>query len=847
MSIKNSTIAEHPPLPEPALQAIEFDEHAVLHELKHYLPAQAPLKDFIHHNTLHAFQHMNFYDGLRHASEIFGYKPSLTLHEYRALFHEKRIRPDVLDQVIKNRKGAEHFQEWKNKLLYAEYGKKPTTRIGSVRSHWKSQFQIDLDSLVHPILFRILCSYLDQGISIWNFPVWQKGLLESIREIERASLTSFFKTKRVRNLLLEENCTIESLLKLLVLDESLFKHYLFDQQFAHQGWSGMVSSIEDQPQTLLDQRKISLHDLIVLELLLEIDALDLHFGKNWSPLGLKLDTDPIELFTPVPKTELNEVASLWQEAFEWSFYDQVLAGIHAESNEKKVASQKTFQAMFCIDDRECSVRRYLEKYDPACETFGTPGFFGVEFFFQPEHGKFYTKLCPAPVTPKYLIKEIGTKEKRAKDVHFTKHTHSLFRGWLITQTLGFWSAIKLFVNIFRPTASPATASSFKHMDKYAQLTIENKNPEDKENDLQIGFTVDEMTLRVEGLLKSIGLVKDFAPIVYVVGHGSSSVNNPHYAAYDCGACSGRAGSVNSRVICAMANNPSVRAKLRERGLNIPEATQFVGGLHDTTRDEIVFFDEQSLADVNASMHEKNVIVFTKALDDNAKERSRRFVSIHTKQKSSKIHKEIRTRSVSLFEPRPELNHATNALCIVGRREMSQHVFLDRRAFMNSYDYTLDREGKYLLNILKAVAPVCGGINLEYYFSRVDNQKLGAGTKLPHNVMGLFGVANGIDGDLRPGLPSQMIEVHDPIRLLVIVEHFPEVVLETLQRSPETYEWFSNEWIHLVAQHPESKAFYRFSEGSFFPYEPIIKTVDTVKDIMPVLETNHENLPVYLLS
>jgi uncharacterized protein len=54
--------------------------------------------------------------------------------------------------------------------------------------------------------------------------------------------------------------------------------------------------------------------------------------------------------------------------------------------------------------------------------------------------------------------------------------------------------------------------------------------------------------------------------------------------------------------------------------------------------------------------------------------------------------------------------------------------------------------------------------LEYYFSRVDNQKLGAGTKLPHNVMGLIGVANGIEGDLRPGLPLQMIEVHDPVKI-----------------------------------------------------------------------------------
>lgn len=823
-----------------------FNEHHVLHELKHYLPAQAPLKDFIHHNTLHAFQKQKFYDGLHQASHIFGYRVSLSLHEYRALYASKQIREDILDKVIVERKGAEHFEEWKQRMLHAEYERPGSPRIGSVRSHWKSQYKIDLDSLVHPTLFRVLCSYLDQGIAMWNFPVWHKGFLSSIRELERNSLSSFFKTERVRQLLLNGPQLVD-LLKILVWDESLFEHYLFDQQFAHQGWSGMVSTIEDNPQTLLDQRKISLHDLIVFELLLEIDTLDLHFGEIWSPIGIRLNEKPVHLFDEVPRTELLEVASLWQDAFEWSYYDEVLASIQLKDKHKVTSNQKSFQAMFCIDDRECSFRRYIESFDKNCQTFGTAGFFGVEFFFQPEHGKSYTKLCPAPVTPKYLIKEIGTKEKRSKDAHFVKHSHSLFRGWLITQTLGLWSAIRLFINIFRPTASPATASSFKHMDKFAQLTIECTSTENQENGLQIGFTTDEMVTRVEALLKSIGLVKDYAPIVYVIGHGSSSVNNPHYAAYDCGACSGRAGSVNSRVVCAMANNPVVRTLLKERGLDIPAETQFVGGLHDTTRDEIIFFDEHSLSPKNQEMHKQNEQTFAKALDLNAKERSRRFVSINTHQRPEKIHEQIRVRSVSLFEPRPELNHATNTLCIVGRRELSKGLFLDRRSFMNSYDYTVDLEGKYLFGILKAVAPVCGGINLEYYFSRVDNQKLGAGTKLPHNVMGLFGVANGIDGDLRPGLPSQMIEVHDPVRLLVIVEHYPQVVLDTIQKSPETYEWFLNEWVHLVVIHPETNQFHYFKDGGFRDYQTATKKINTVSDVTKLVESSHDNIPVYLIS
>jgi uncharacterized protein YbcC (UPF0753/DUF2309 family) len=150
--------------------------------------------------------------------------------------------------------------------------------------------------------------------------------------------------------------------------------------------------------------------------------------------------------------------------------------------------------------------------------------------------------------------------------------------------------------------------------------------------------------------------------------------------------------------------------------------------------------------------------------------------------------------------------------------------------MNSYDYSIDPEGNYLFNILKAAAPVCGGINLEYYFSRVDNQKLGAGTKLPHNVMGLFGVANGIDGDLRPGLPSQMIEAHDPVRLMIIVEHFPEVILKTIQRSAETYEWFLNEWVLLVSVNPERKEMMNFRNGAFHTYEPSCKSVPVVSSI-----------------
>ena len=88
----------------------------------------------------------------------------------------------------------------------------------------------------------------------------------------------------------------------------------------------------------------------------------------------------------------------------------------------------------------------------------------------------------------------------------------------------------------------------------------------------------------------------------------------------------------------------------------------------------------------------------------------------------------------------------------------------------------------MAKILSAVIPVCGGINLEYLFSRIDNSVYGAGTKLPHNVIGLLGVANGVEGDLRTGLPSQMIEVHEPSRLLIVVEQTREILDKTTRQT-----------------------------------------------------------------
>ena len=826
--------------------SVSFNENELIEKLIHFLPAQAPLKDFITQNRLVSFQNKTFHEAMKEASEIFGYKVYLSLKDYRALYAENKINHSILEKIIEAKKGIESTQFWLNKLLHQEELTEKNNRIGKLRSKWKSEYKVDLDTLVHTNLFKIICSYLDQGISIWNFPTADIGLLGSIKELEKNSYSSFFKTKRAKQLLLEDKCDLEHLLNILVGDEELYEHYLFDQQFAHPGWSGLAAVIQNRPETLLDTKKITLKDFIVLELLLEIDALDDHFGKIWSPLSHKLEDLNFNLFEKIETTEYDTLLAIWQEAYEFSFYDQVLGAVKLEDKSEK-NEITSFQAFFCIDDRECSIRRHVEKIDPNCKTFGTPGHFNVELYFQPEHGKFHTKVCPAPVTPKFLVKEIENTTKRKNEIHFTKQANSLLFGWLFTHTVGFWSGFKLMLNIFSPRNSSLMVTSFHHMDKNSKLSIENTNPNDKEGDLQIGFSIDEMTDRVEGLLKSIGLVDNFSSIVYAVGHGSSSVNNTHYAVYDCGACSGRPGSVNARAISFMGNHKIVREKLALRGINIPDETQFIGALHDTSRDEILFYDVEILSEKNKIAHKQNEINFNLALDNNAKERARRFLLVDTHDTAKKIHDKVRKRSITWYEPRPELTHCGNALCIVGSRILSKGLFLDRRSFLNSYNYKIDPEGNYLLTILNAVAPVCGGINLEYYFSRVDNHLLGAGTKLPHNVMGLFGVANGIEGDLRTGLPNQMVEIHEPLRLMAIVEHYPEIILQTIKKNPTTYEWFANEWVRLAAIHPETGEFFILRNGEFEPYIPITNTIETVENIMNLVESSHDQLAVQLIK
>lgn len=792
---------------------------AILHRIVHYLPSQAPLKDFIHHNTLHAFQSREFHQALADASKLYGYQTYLQLSEYRNLYKVGEIQENQLFRGLE----PSQILSWQLKLFKEDIDENVVPELGQLRAIWKSYYKIDMDSLVFPLLFRITLSYLDQGISSWHFPSTDQGFLNSIRTLEQGNLVSFFKTPRAKKILQDKSSTLETLLKIVVGDHSYNERYLFDQQFAHPGYAGMVAVLEGNPQLLVNRRDITLRDFIFLELLLEIDALDNCFGEVWAPISFHAQgVNPSVNFTFV-RDELDLIKERWQEALEWTYYDQVLNGIKKVPVTEKHSS--SFQAVLCIDDRECSLRRYMELINPDAETFGTPGFFNLACYFQPAHSEQRIKICPAPIVPQIVVKEVLQDRVIDKELHFSDQVNHLLFGWILTQTYGFISGFKLIRSIWNPSKNKVAVSSSRHMHPNSELQYEFTGAY-TDDGLQLGFTLDDMAIKLFELLMSIGLINHFSTVVYLIGHGSSSANNTHYAGYDCGACSGRPGSVNARIMATIANRQDVREKLKEMGLIIPETTQFVGVLHDTSRDEFTYYDLDNVSQTHLSYINEHKKEFEMALEMNAAERSRRFETL-TVSNLKKNHKKVKLRSLSFFEPRPELNHATNSLCVVGRRVLTKGLNLDRRSFLNSYDYRSDPNGIYLAGILNAVAPVCGGINLEYFFSRVDNNNLGAGTKLPHNVMGLIGVANGIDGDLRTGLPNQMIEIHTPIRLLTIVEHWPYVVADVLQKNPKTMEWFRNQWINLIVYHPIEKQFYLFKEGIFHLYKPTNQRIEEV--------------------
>jgi uncharacterized protein YbcC (UPF0753/DUF2309 family) len=365
-------------------------------------------------------------------------------------------------------------------------------------------------------------------------------------------------------------------------------------------------------------------------------------------------------------------------------------------------------------------------------------------------------------------------------------SRSFVLGALLSAVGGVLASIPLIARTLLPRL---TARLRRGVDRFVQaprltrLRLERDEPTPGPENGHVGFSLEEMTDIAERVLRDTGLTSDFCRLVLMFGHGSTSMNNPQESAHDCGACGGSRGGPNGRAIAHILNDFRVRARLKSRGLIVPPETVFVGGMHNTSSEAVTFYDLDLLPQSHREEFEAVRALVEQAADRDAHERCRRFESAPLTLSPGAARQHVEGRAEDLAQVRPEWGHATNAVCVVGRRQRTRGLFLDRRAFLNSYDPTQDdADATILTRVLQAAVPVCAGISLEYYFSYVDNLGYGCGTKLPHNITALLGVMDGAASDLRTGLPWQMVEIHEPVRLLFVVETRPETMLRILDLS-----------------------------------------------------------------
>jgi uncharacterized protein YbcC (UPF0753/DUF2309 family) len=674
---------------------------------------------------------------------------------------------------------------------------------------------------------------------------------------------------------------------------------------ALRGWAGMIRHLEERPDRApVEQVPAKLADFLALRLVMDRVAAEWlapRFGRAGDLPGLW--TELRDRFPPrrgpgsvaraylvfqvaqlvglsahdVRSLDENEIVRLEQAirgfdsttrrrlfhiAYERRHRQEVLTALaaHVPVAAPPVASRPRLQVIFCIDERCESFRRHLEELGAEYETFGTAGFFAVPMYYRGVDDWSAKPLCPIVVKPDHTVVEVPAdnamathrlRQKLRRQIGQLKGSvaagsRTLLRGGLFTAVGGAVAAIPLVARVAFPRLSASLGRRAAEVArKRIPTRLELERPDGAAplpDGTQAGFDVDEMTGIVRRVLEDIGLTRRFSRLVLVLGHGSSSLNNPHESAYDCGACGGGRGGPNARAFARMANDPRVRERLAAIGIAIPDDTIFVGGMQDTCADAIVLFDAEAIPAGHRDEFREVRRTLDRVRAANALERCRRFASAPLDLMPAAALRHVEERAGDLAQVRPELGHATNAVCIIGRRWRTRGLFLDRRAFLVSYDPTQDDDGAILARTLAAVGPVGAGINLEYLFSTVDPVGYGCGTKLPHNITGLIGVMDGHASDLRTGLPWQMVEIHEPVRLLIVVDAPVDRIVAAAGRVPAVQRLVANRWVQLAAWDPDTGEIALFEDGRFVPFVPDSTRLPTVERSIDWFRGQRSHLP-----
>jgi uncharacterized protein YbcC (UPF0753/DUF2309 family) len=515
---------------------------------------------------------------------------------------------------------------------------------------------------------------------------------------------------------------------------------------------------------------------------------------------------------------------LMQHAYEAAYQRRLIAQFaKARVAEAKQATRKPVQAAFCIDVRSEVYRRALETAWPDAETIGFAGFFGFPIEYVPIGHQTGGAQCPVLLTPSVTVCEAVKGADQAQEAAildlrvlrrraakaWKSFKSSAVSSFTYVETNGLLFAAKIAgdsLGLTRPVSDPNTDG----LDADVIGRIGPRNEPREVGGRPTGFDQARRIAMAEAALRAMSLTRDFARLIMLTGHGSTTVNNPHAASLDCGACGGHSGEANARVAAGVLNDAAVRKGLKAQGIDIPDDTWFLACLHDTTTDEIKIFD----LDQAPESHRGDLAELRTRLDQAGKlARAERAASLGLSS-SGDLDAMIKRRSRDWSQVRPEWGLAGNSAFIAAPRARTAGIEFAGRAFLHSYNWERDHGFGVLELIMTAPMVVASWINLQYYGSAVNNRAFGSGNKALHNVAGLVGVLEGNAGDLRPGLPWQSVHdgarlIHDPLRLNVFIEAPLDAINGIIAKHEAVRQLTDNGWLHLFALGDDGRPAFRY--------------------------------------
>lgn len=480
--------------------------------------------------------------------------------------------------------------------------------------------------------------------------------------------------------------------------------------------------------------------------------------------------------------------------------------------EATIAVAPTVQAVFCIDVRSEVFRRALESVNPDTQTRGFAGFFGLPLAYTPVASSLTRPQLPGLLTPALHVTEQTTDgqgqvlaNQRAANLE-TGQRWSQFRSnpasvFSFVESMGIVYGAKLIKESLPYSTKPAKWE----FDGLPGAAVAGLRP-------QLDLVKDDPAAAAaiaNRVLRGMGLIAGFAPLVLLCGHGSQSANNPQAAGLDCGACGGQTGEINARVLSDLLNSSEVRHHLMGLGIAIPDSTWFVAGLHNTTTDEVDLFD----TDLVPNGFDANMAELRRSLvGASYKARAERAASLGLSslaERPEELRKTILERSNDWSQVRPEWGLAGNAAFVVAPRSRTRRLNLGGRSFLHDYDWANDPDLATLTLIMTAPMVVTNWINMQYNASTVDNRRYGSGNKVLHNVVGgHIGVFEGNGGDLRIGLAMQSLHDgarlrHQPLRLSVFIEAPREGIDIVISQHEVVHDLVANAWLYLFRIDPQS--------------------------------------------